>query len=46
MPSHIFTQLGMWRDVVPSNERAYATSVAWQKAHGHTPSSYDWHSYS
>ena len=46
MPSHTFTHLGMWRDVVPSNERAYAASVAWEKAHGHTPSKYDWHSYS
>ncbi len=46
MPSHIFVQLGMWRDVVPSNEKAYATSVAWQKAHGQSPSKYDWHSYS
>jgi hypothetical protein len=46
MPSHIFVQLGMWRDVVAPNERAYAASVAWEKAHGHTPSKYDWHSYS
>jgi len=46
MPSHIFVQLGMWRDVVPSNERAFAASVAWEKAHGHTASKYDWHSYS
>jgi hypothetical protein len=46
MPSHIFTQLGMWREVVPSNEKAYAASMAWEKAHGHTPSNYDWHSYS
>ena len=46
MPSHVFTQLGMWRDVVPSNEQAYAASVAWEKSRGHTPSEYDWHSYS
>ncbi len=46
MPSHVFTHLGMWRDVVPSNERAYAASVAWEKSRGHTPSEYDWHSYS
>jgi hypothetical protein len=46
MPSHIFVQLGMWRDVVSPNERAYAASVTWEKAHGHTPSKYDWHSYS
>jgi tetratricopeptide (TPR) repeat protein len=46
MPSHTFTHLGMWRDVVPSNERAYASSVAWEKSRGHTASKYDWHSYS
>ena len=46
MPSHTFTHLGMWRDVVPSNEKAFAASVAWEKAHGHTASKYDWHSYS
>ena len=46
MPSHVFAQLGMWRDVVPSNEQAYAASVAWEKSRGHTPSEYDWHSYS
>jgi hypothetical protein len=45
MPSHVFTQLGMWRDVVPSNEQAYAASVAWEKSRGHTPSEYDWHAY-
>jgi len=28
MPSHIFLQLGMWRDVVASNERAWAASRA------------------
>jgi len=46
MPSHVFAQLGMWRDVVSSNEQAYAASVAWEKSRGHTPSQYDWHSYS
>jgi hypothetical protein len=46
MPSHVFTQLGMWREVVPSNEQAFAASVAWEKSRGHTPSEYDWHSYS
>ena len=45
MPSHTFVHLGMWRDVVPSNERAYAASMAWEKSRGHTPSKYDWHSY-
>ncbi len=46
MPSHTFVHLGMWRDVVPSNERAYASSVAWEKSRGHTANKYDWHSYS
>ena len=46
MPSHVFSQLGMWRDVVSSNERAYAASVAWETSRKHTPSAYDWHSYS
>lgn len=46
MPSHTFTHLGMWSEVVPSNERAHAASVAWSKAHGETPGRYDWHSYS
>ena len=27
MPSHIFVQLGMWEDVVSSNEASYAASV-------------------
>ncbi len=48
MPSHTFTHLGMWREVVPSNERAYAASVAWEKAHGKpapSASRYDWHAY-
>jgi tetratricopeptide (TPR) repeat protein len=46
MPSHTFTHLGLWADVVPANERAYAASVLWAKAHGETPGRYDWHSYS
>jgi hypothetical protein len=46
MPSHTFVHLGLWRDAVPSNERAYAASVAWETAHGHAASKYDWHSYS
>lgn len=29
MPSHIFLQLGLWDDVVASNERAWAASRAW-----------------
>ena len=46
MPSHTFVHLGMWRDVVPSNEKAYAASVAWEKSRGHSASKYDSHSYS
>jgi hypothetical protein len=34
MPSHIFVQLGMWDDVVASNEAAYAASVAWAARRG------------
>jgi len=46
MPSHTFVHLGMWRDVVPSNERAFAASIAWEKSRGHTTSTFDWHSHS
>jgi hypothetical protein len=46
MPSHTFVHLGMWREVVPSNIKGYESSVAWEKSRGHTPSEYDWHSYS
>jgi tetratricopeptide (TPR) repeat protein len=45
MPSHIFVHLGMWRDVVPSNERAFAASVAWERSRGHTSSTFDWHAH-
>jgi hypothetical protein len=46
MPSHTFTHLGMWRDVVPSNERAYAASQAAARVLGQPPANWDWHSYS
>jgi tetratricopeptide (TPR) repeat protein len=46
MPSHTFVHLGMWREVVPSNERAWASSVEWEKSRGHSAGKYDWHSYS
>jgi hypothetical protein len=46
MPSHTFTHLGMWRDVVPSNERAYAASQAAARALGQGSERWDWHSYS
>jgi hypothetical protein len=45
MPSHTFTHLGMWRDVVPSNVRAYASSQAAAKVLGQPPANWDWHSY-
>ena len=37
MPSHIYLQLGLWQDVVRSNERAWAASRA--------ASSPDWHAF-
>jgi tetratricopeptide (TPR) repeat protein len=45
MPSHTFVHLGMWRDVVPSNERAFAASVEWERSPGHTSSTFDWHAH-
>jgi hypothetical protein len=36
----------MWRDVVPSNERAYAASQAAARALGQPSERWDWHSYS
>ncbi len=46
MPSHTFTHLGMWRDVVAANERAYAASRSEARALGQTSARWDWHSYS
>lgn len=46
MPSHTFTHLGMWRDVVASNERAYAASRAEARSLVQTSADWDWHSYS
>ena len=46
MPSHTFVHLGMWRDVVPSNERAFAASIEWERSRGHTSSKFDWHAHS
>src|SRR4029079_12601034 len=45
MPSHIFVHLGMWRDVVPSNERAFEASIAWERSRNHTSSKFDWHAH-
>ena len=44
MPSHIFLQLGMWDDVVRSNERAWAASRAWAEAGRHSLAELGWHS--
>ena len=41
MPSHIYLQLGMWDDVVRSNERAWAASRAGAK----TAAGADWHAF-
>jgi hypothetical protein len=46
MPSHIFTHLGMWRDVAPSNQQAFAASQAWSRSVGEPESKWDWHSFS
>jgi hypothetical protein len=46
MPSHTFTHLGLWRDVVASNERSYPASQAAAKALGQSSDKWDWHSYS
>ncbi len=32
MPSHIYRHLGMWEEVVASNEDAWAASVEWQES--------------
>ena len=44
MPSHIFLPLGMWDDMVASNERAWAASRAWSSRGGHPQWYVDWHS--
>lgn len=44
MPSHIFVQLGLWRDAVGSNERAWASSRAWATRRGAAGTALDFHS--
>jgi tetratricopeptide (TPR) repeat protein len=44
MPSHIFLQLGLWDDVVASNERAWAASRAWVARNKLPPTENDFHS--
>lgn len=46
MPSHTFTHLGMWKDVVASNEESYAASQAAARALGQPSANWGWHSYS
>jgi tetratricopeptide (TPR) repeat protein len=43
MPSHIFLQVGLWDDVIASNERSWGASRAWAKSHG-IPAAVDFHS--
>jgi tetratricopeptide (TPR) repeat protein len=45
MPSHIFLQLGLWDDVVASNERAWAASRAWVARNKLSPTENDFHSF-
>jgi tetratricopeptide (TPR) repeat protein len=44
MPSHIFVQVGLWDDVVASNERSWAASRAWAERRGESPMELDFHS--
>src|SRR5690606_37854661 len=43
MPSHIFLQLGLWDDVVASNERAWAASRADAAARGASSAEVSFH---
>ena len=43
MPSHIFVQVGLWDDVVRSNERAWAASRAAAARHGGGADQLDFH---
>jgi hypothetical protein len=44
MPSHIFVQVGLWDDVVASNERAWAASREWVARRGEAGLMPDFHS--
>ena len=44
MPSHIFLQLGMWREAAASNEAAWQSSDAWMKRKNLSLSVRDYHS--
>jgi tetratricopeptide (TPR) repeat protein len=43
MPSHIYLQLGLWDDVVASNERAWPASRAWVARNHASPAEVSWH---
>jgi tetratricopeptide (TPR) repeat protein len=43
MPSHIFVHLGLWDDVVSSNEAAWTASKAWVKRKGRPNDELDLH---
>ena len=43
MPSHIFLQLGIWRDVVTSNERSWAASAEDVRRRGLPATAHSWH---
>jgi tetratricopeptide (TPR) repeat protein len=43
MPSHIFVHLGLWDDVVSSNEAAWTASKAWVKRKGRPNDDLDLH---
>ncbi|AHG93673.1 TPR repeat-containing protein (plasmid) [Gemmatirosa kalamazoonensis] len=43
MPSHVYLSLGMWDDLVASNERAWASSRAWVRARGRTGADLSFH---
>jgi tetratricopeptide (TPR) repeat protein len=46
MPSHIFVQLGRWKEAAASNEDSWAASVAWVERRGLAPEKRDFHSLS
>ena len=44
MPSHIFLQLGLWRETAASNEAAWAASDRWVREHDLSIGERDYHS--
>ena len=45
MPSHIFVQVGLWDDVVASNERAWAATRGWAARRGESAAMLDFHAF-